>query len=145
MDDAPDSQFVPGPTPYGPPAGAIPPPAAAPVPAAASAPAPSFPPPAAATEMPRPDPYAVAPQKPSRAKNGFGVASVWIGSFALLFAATARGFSVFGVLLTLLAAVFGVLALVNVNRLGKPRVAATVGTSLTALAVLATAFWALAR
>jgi len=70
---------------------------------------------------------------------------VWIGSFAFLFAANARGFTGIGVLLTLLAATFGVIALVNVNRLGKPRVAAIVGTSLAAFAVLATVFWALIR
>ena len=70
---------------------------------------------------------------------------MWIGSFAFLFAANARGFTGIGVLLTLLAATFGVIALVNVNRLGKPRVAAIVGTSLAAFAVLATVFWALIR
>lgn len=108
-------------------------------------PAPAFAPPAAATQLPPPPPYSLAPPTPSRPKNGFGVTSVWIGSFAFLFAANARGFTGIGVLLTLLAATFGVIALVNVNRLGKPRVAAIVGTSLAAFAVLATVFWALIR
>ena len=107
-----------------------------PAPAPAPAPAPQFPPPA---------PYSLAAQTPGRPKNGFGVTSVWVGSFALFLSLTARGSTPFGVLVILVAATFGVLALVNARRLGKPRVAAVVGTSLTAVAVLATVFWVLVR
>lgn len=106
--------FPSGSTPYGPPAGSTPAaPAAAPQPYVAS--------PAAWVSTPAP---------PRPLKNGFGVAAVWIGSFALLLSFSGLSLSWFFILLAL---IFGIIA---IARTGRPRTAGTIGLGLTGLALL---------
>lgn len=111
MTDVPESMFPPGSTPYGPPAGAVP--VAAPQPYVAA--------PAAWTSPP------VAPRP---RKNGFGVAAVWIGALSLLL--SLAGLSVTW-LFALVAIVFGVIALIRVDR---PRTAGIIGLTLASFGLL---------
>jgi len=119
MTNAPESMFEPGSTPYGPPAGqaSSPPPS----PAAPTAPAPYMAPAAAW-------PAAVAP--PKRLKNGLGVASIWVGAFALLVSFSGLYTSIFFILIA------GALAVAGVVRTGRPRTAAITGLTLTAMALI---------
>jgi hypothetical protein len=118
MTNVPESMFPPGSTPYGPPAGGVP---AASVPATVAAPQPYVTPPAAWVSTPAP---------PRPIKNGFGVAAVWIGAFALPLSFSGLSLSWFFILLAL---IFGIIA---IARTGRPRTAATIGLSLTGLALL---------
>jgi len=119
MDDPTASQYESGSSPYGPPAGAVPPVSQ---PEATSA---EYPPPVADDRI---DPH----------KNGFGVTAVCIGVVAVIIAVNERGASPFGLALTLSTATFATIALINVNRFGKPWVAAVTAISLAGIAVLAT-------
>jgi hypothetical protein len=116
MDETPQPLFNPDSTPYGPPSTSPQPPAAS------AAPAPYLPPPLPPREV-RP-PW----------KNRFGVASVWVSAFALLFSVAGR-FNPTFVMFAALGLTFGIIALVKVRE-GRPRIAAIVGTALAALAIL---------
>ena len=130
MDETPQPLFDSSSTPYGPPStpGQTPAAGAAPTPAA---PTPYLPPPLPPREV-RP-PW----------KNRFGVASVWVSAFAVLFSVAGR-FSPTFVLFTALGLTFGIIALVKVRE-GRPRIAAIVGTSLAGLAVLIAVIGLVAR
>ena len=112
--------FPAGNTPYGPPAaGAFTPPAT-----------PTYQ--SAVPQQPYPaQSWPVAP--PTRRKNGFGVASVWVGSFAVLlsFAGLQASF-----IFIALAGIFGFVGVSRGRSGGRPTLAAAVGLALTALALL---------
>ena len=115
MTNVPESMFEPGSTPYGPPASQ-----AATPPSAPAAPA-------AYVASPAAWPRAVAPPKPL--KNGLGVASVWVGAFALLISFSGLYTSF---IFILMAAIFGI---IGMRMVGRPRTAAVVGLVLTATAL----------
>ena len=130
MDETPQPLFNPDSTPYGPPSGSAQPP----VPGAAPAPA-------------APTPYLPPPLPPREVrppwKNRFGVASVWVSAFALLFSIAGR-FSPTFVMFAALGLTFGIIALVKVRE-GRPRIAAIVGTSLAGLAIVIAVIGLVAR
>ena len=114
--------FPAGNTPYGPPAAnAFNPPAAQPYLAAPQQPR--------AQQQPLAQQWPVAP--PVRRKNGFGVASVWVASFAFLLSFAGLQLSF---IFIALAAIFGFVGVSRGRSVNLPTLAAAVGLGITAFA-----------